>query len=56
MIPFSGTGINQAILNVMTRDSVEAQLYHFLEQSADAIPWDNGCCGIVTLDIILGRQ
>ena len=40
MIPFSGTDINQPILNVMTRDIVETQLYHFLEQSADAISWD----------------
>jgi hypothetical protein len=40
MIPFSVTGINQAILNVMTRDIVEAQLYHFLEQSAHVISWD----------------
>jgi len=39
MIPFSGTAINQPILNV-TRDIVEAQFCHFLEQSADAISWD----------------
>jgi hypothetical protein len=56
MIPFSGTGINQPILNVTTRDIVGAHLYHFLEQSADAISQDKGCCESDTLDILLGRQ
>ena len=56
MIPFSGTSINQPILNVTTRDIVKAHLYHFLEQSVDAISQDKGCCESDTLDILLGRQ
>jgi len=28
----------------MTRDIVKAYLYHFLEQSADAISHNKGCC------------
>jgi hypothetical protein len=34
MLPFSGTGINQPILNVTTRDIVEAQFYHFDESTS----------------------